>query len=153
MKRFPKKYLLTFFMVIFYLFSVKGALGMPLLPHLLVDDHSISVSTAHGDIHLNRHHSEHHEPHDHHDNDFSDFHPGLVDTGHEHSEHENHLNDYSEDAFVKLERGVSLQLPFPITTSNSIPFITPYRYAGAYLKAPPPLYLALAHISTTVLLI
>ena len=153
MKWFPKKYLLTLFLIAFYLFSVKGALDMPLLSHLLDDDHGISLTTAHGDIHLKGHHTENHEPHDHHDNDFFDTHTVLVDTGHEHSEHESHLNDYSEDAIVKLESVASFQLSSPVTTSNIIPFITTYRYSATYLKAPPPLYLALAHISTTVLLI
>jgi len=153
MKCFPKKYLLTLFLITFYLFSVKGALGMPLLPHLLDDDHGISVTAAHGDIHLNRHHREHHKPHDHHDNDFSDIHPGLIDTEHEHSEHESHLNDYSEDAIATTKTVVSLKVFPPAIILNTIPVMTTYRYGAASLKAPPPLHLALAHISTTVLLI
>lgn len=153
MKRLSKKYFLTFFLIAIYFFSVKGALGMPLLSHLLEGDHGISVTTVHGDIHIKGYHTENHEPHTHHDNDFLDTHTGLIDTSHEHSEHESHLKDYSEDAIVKLESTTSFQLSYPVNTFNTLPVTTTYRYGEAYLKAPPPLYLSLAHISTTVLLI
>lgn len=153
MKRFPKKYFLTLFLITFYLFSVEGALGMPLLSNLLDDDHSISVTSAHGDIHLNRDHRENHEPHDHHHDDFFDTHAGLIDTSHEHSEHESHFIDYAEAPIVKLETVESFQLPYPIVTFTTLPVITTYRYSASYLKTPPLSYLALSHISTTVLLI
>ncbi len=153
MRSITKKYLLTLFIITFYLFSVKGALGIPLLSSLLDDGHSISLTSAHGDIHLNRHHTENHEPHVHHDNDFFDTHTGLIDTGHDHSEHESHLNDYSEDAIIKSATIESFQLSYPVNYLITLPVITTYRYSAAHLKASPPLNLALSHISTTVLLI
>jgi hypothetical protein len=153
MRSITKRYLLTLFLITFYLFSVKGTLGMPLLASLLDDGHSISVTSAHGDIHLNRHHTENHEPHVHHDNDFFDTHTGLIDTGHDHSEHESHFIDYAEDAIVKSETVESLPLSYPVYTLNITPVITTYRHSAAYLQAPPPLHLSSSHISTTVLLI
>ncbi len=153
MRSITKKYLLTLFLITFYLFSVKGVLGMPLLSSLLDDGHSISVTSAHGDIHLNRHHTENHEPHNHHDNDFFDTHTELIDTGHDHSEHESHFIDYAEDAILKLEAVGYSQLSCPIYTLNITPVITTYRHSAAYLQAPPPLHLSSSHISTTVLLI
>ena len=153
MKCFPKKYLVTLFLLTFYLFSVEGTFGMPLLSNLLDNNHSTSVTASHGNIHLNRAHTGAHEPHDHHDNDFFDTHTGLIDTGHKHSEHESHLNDYAEDAIVKSENVASFQLSYPVNTFNTIPVITTYRYSVAYIKTPPLPYLALSHISTTILLI
>ncbi|MFQ5585325.1 MAG: hypothetical protein ACE5GF_00635 [Thermodesulfobacteriota bacterium] len=153
MRRLPKKYLTPLLLIAFYLFSVKGVLGMPLLATLLDGNHRMSLTSSHGKIHISKYHTESHETHTHHDNDFSDIHPGFVDTGHEHSEHESHLTDYTKDAFANINTVGSLKVSHPLDISCTIPVINIYRYGASHLKTPPPLDLSLTHISTTILLI